>query len=84
MFIPPEVKEVSSPDPWIRTRMCFCDVNAATDCRFHSESESGWEQCPNVNPALAGKKLGRWLWGRNPNFSKVSAAAEESLQEEPG
>ncbi len=72
----------TSPDPWVRTRMCFCDDNAPTDCRFHSQSEKGWEECPNTQLAKDGKKTGRWLWGRNPAFGKISAAAEESLLQE--
>lgn len=82
------VKEVfdsgdkTTPDQWIRTRMCFCDTNAETDCRFHSTSEKGWEVCPNLSLAKAGSKLGRWLWARNPNYSKISPAAEESLKTE--
>jgi hypothetical protein len=75
--------EEGSTDAWVRTRMCFCESNAETDCRFHSEKEKGWEQCPNTEAAKAGKKLGRWLWGRNPSFGKISAAAEESLLQEP-
>ncbi len=62
--------------------MCFCDADADTDCRYHSEKEKGWEQCPNTEAARAGRKLGRWLWARNPAFSKISAAAEESTQTE--
>lgn len=71
-----------TPDAWIRTRMCFCDADASTDCRYHSQSEAGWEECPNTKLAEAGKKLGRWLWARNPNFNTISAAADESLLEE--
>lgn len=69
-------------DAWVRTRMCFCFPDAETDCRFHSESEPGWEQCPGTEEARLGKRTGRWLWGRNPNFGKISAAADESLLEE--
>ena len=64
--------------------MCFCEPEAETDCRFHGQDEPGWEKCPNTEAAELGQKLGRWLWARNPNFGAVSAAAEESLQEEPG
>lgn len=74
--------EETNPDPWVRTRLCFCDSDAETDCRFHSEKEKGWEQCPNTEAAKIGNKLGRWLWGRNPKFGKISAAADESLLEE--
>lgn len=73
---------VTNPDQWIRTRLCYCDAGAPTDCRFHSQQEKGWEECPNLSLAKAGKKLGRWLWARNPAFGKISAAAEESLMEE--
>jgi hypothetical protein len=62
--------------------MCFCDTNAPTDCRFHGQDEKGWEECPNTKAAQLGQKLGRWLWARNPDFGRISPAAEESLLQE--
>jgi hypothetical protein len=58
-------------DCWVRTRLCFCDKNAPTDCRFHSQKEKGWEECPNLAIAKKDKTIkGRWLWAHNPNYGK--------------
>ena len=83
----PVIFEPSTPledrfkqDLWIRTRLCFCDKDSKTDCRFHSEKEPGWEECPNLEVAKKGKLPGRWLWAHNPNFGK--APAEEGQEDQ--
>lgn len=71
-------------DAWVRTRLCYCEFHAATDCRFHDEKEPGWEVCPSKEQSLKdNKSTGRWLWARNPNFGGISEAAGESTQVEP-
>jgi hypothetical protein len=79
----PTAGESTNSDQWIKSRLCFCNDDAPTDCRFHSPKEAGWEQCPNTEAGRAGKAKGRWLWMRNPNFGKISEAAEESLLVDP-
>jgi len=65
---------------WIRTRVCFCDVNSPTDCRFHDTSEKGWAECPNLHIAKKDKNMrGIWLWAHNPLYGKP--LTEEELEE---
>lgn len=67
-------------DLWVRTRMCFCSPESETDCRFHSQEEKGWEQCPVTETAKKNHKiLGRWLWARNPRYGQ--APTEEEMVE---
>lgn len=63
---------------WIRTRLCFCPFNAATDCRFHPITKSGWETCPHLPAAQNNQSLqGRWLWARNPMYGKPLTEEEQ-------
>jgi hypothetical protein len=64
----------------IRTRMCFCSTDAETDCRFHSQKEVGWEECPSLELAKKNPNVkGRWLWARNPNYGKPPTEEEQKL-----
>ena len=63
---------------WVRTRLCYCDKDAPTDCRFHSISEKGWETCPNTEHAQKSRLKGRWLWAHNPEFGKPPEESEIS------
>jgi len=40
---------------WVKTRYCYCG-----NCRFHKETEAGWESCPEASNPEKGK--GTWLW----------------------
>lgn len=47
---------------WVRTRQCACSPSAPTDCRFHSQSEPGWEVCPALKNADPLTVKSRWLY----------------------
>lgn len=62
----------------IPTRQCYCPEDAATDCRFHSPSEPGWQTCPySPGRKVGGKLVPTQLFGLNPDFghAKKEAAA---------
>lgn len=59
---PPEPAAGSKrrPDQWIKTRDCWCN-----ECRFHSETEPGWEECPGKH-VVGAKRIS--LWATNPEY----------------
>jgi hypothetical protein len=61
---------------WAKTRECFCDINAPTDCRFHPVTKPGWKKCPGEALAKSSKRIGRWLWARNPLYGKPLSETE--------
>jgi len=48
------------PDQWIKTRDCWCN-----ECRFHSQTEPGWEECPGKH-VVGAKRIS--LWATNPEY----------------
>lgn len=70
-------------DLWIRTRQCSCPDDLITDCRFHSQTEPGWEVCPNLALAKKDKTMKtRWLWARNPRYGKPPTEQEQAEYDE--
>lgn len=57
-----EEKPKKTEGGWQRTRECACPPTALTDCRFHSQSEPGWEICPHIKDKSKGAVKSRWLW----------------------
>lgn len=47
---------------WVNTRQCACPDDAPTDCRFHSQSEPGWEVCPHLKGVDPSTVKSRWLY----------------------
>lgn len=91
-----EENEVATPlqdsagrSKYIVTRLCWCSLDADTDCRFHS-TEPGWEVCPNRPPYHDSPNYGgtkpRQLWAINPDFGKPrerTAQPEQTTEQAP-
>ncbi|MNK09924.1 hypothetical protein D3C87_279330 [compost metagenome] len=56
-----DVKPRKTEGGWQRTRQCACPDDAKTDCRFHSQSEPGWEICPYLVGRDSSTVKTRWL-----------------------
>lgn len=67
---------------WINTRECWCSHTADDECRFHSRSEAGWEECPSKPKFEVEEAKPRMLYATNPDFGKPAPKAAESANEE--
>ena len=75
-FVEAVLEDKQGREMWVRTRLCYCEHDAITDCRFHPPTERGWDTCPNTEHAKKSKQKGRWLWAHNPNFGKPPEDSE--------